>query len=111
MKKNNTKTFNKLVRDKIPEIIKNNNEIPTIRILNDKDYKEELLKKLLEECNEVINATNNTQTLEELADTLEVIDSIIKLNNSTFDEVRKIKEEKRNKRGGFEKRIYLIKTE
>ena len=47
------KVFNKLVRDKIPEIIKNNNEEPITRILNDEEYKIELEKKLLEEYNEV----------------------------------------------------------
>lgn len=105
------KTFNKLVRDKIPEIIKSNNEIPTTRILDYKEYKEELLRKLLEECNEVINASTKEETLEEIADTLEVLDSLIKLNNSSLEEVRKIQDTKRTKRGGFEKRLYLIKTE
>ena len=105
------KTFNKLVRDKIPEIIKSNNEIPTTRILDDKEYKEELLRKLLEECNEVINASTKEETLEEIADTLEVLDSLIKLNNFSLEEVRKIQDTKRTKRGGFEKRLYLIKTE
>lgn len=105
------KTFNKLVRDKIPEIIKSNNEIPTTRVLDDKEYKEELLRKLLEECNEVINASTKEETLEEIADTLEVLDSLIKLNNSSLEEVRKIQDDKRKKRGGFEKRLYLIKTE
>lgn len=105
------KTFNKLVRDKIPEIIKSNNEIPTTRILDYKEYKEELLRKLLEECNEVINASTKEETLEEIADTLEVLDSLIKLNNSSINEVRKIQDTKRTKRGGFEKRLYLIKTE
>ena len=105
------KTFNKLVRDKIPEIIKSNNEIPTTRVLDDKEYKEELLRKLLEECNEVINASTKEETLEEIADTLEVLDSLIKLNNSNLEEVRKIQDTKRTKRGGFEKRLYLIKTE
>lgn len=85
-------------------------EIPTTKILNDEEYKKELLRKLLEECNEVVNA-NDEEILEEIADTLEVIDALIKLNKSTIDEVKKIQEEKRNKRGGFEKRLYLIKTE
>ena len=41
--------FNKLVRDKIPEKIRNNNEIPIIKVLNDKEYKEALITKLLED--------------------------------------------------------------
>ena len=103
------KTFNKLVRDKIPEIIENNNEIPTTRILNDEEYKSELLKKLLEEYNEVINANSN-EILEELADMLEVIDAIAKNENKTLDDIISIKNIKKEKRGGFEKKILLIKT-
>ena len=49
------KTYNKLVRDKIPEIIKNNGGEPTCRILSDGEFKSELEKKLFEEYNEVIN--------------------------------------------------------
>ena len=104
------KYFSKLVRDKIPEIIKHNGDIPTIRILEDKEYKEELLKKLIEECNEVLNAKTNIETLEELADTLEVIDAIVKLMGFNIEDVKKIQEEKKNKRGSFDKKIFLIKT-
>lgn len=50
-------SYQKLVRDKIPEIIKNNNETPITRILSDEEYKKELEKKLLEEYQEVIEAT------------------------------------------------------
>lgn len=50
------KIYNKLVRDKIPEIIRKNNEIPIIKQLNDIEYKSELERKLLEEYNEVLNA-------------------------------------------------------
>jgi len=47
-------SYKKLVRDNIPDIIKNNGEIPITRILSNGEYKFELEKKLLEECNEVI---------------------------------------------------------
>jgi len=103
------KVFNKLVRDKIPEIIENNNEIPTTRILTNEEYKKELLKKLLEEYNEVLKA-NNKEILEELADMLEVIDAIARNENSSLEEIMRIKDEKKQKRGGFSKKILLIKT-
>lgn len=102
------KTYNKLVRDKIPQIITENNEIPIIKILNDNEYKTSLENKLLEEYNEVINADDNY--IEELADMLEVIDALAKTQNKTFIDVLKIKEEKKNKRGGFENKIFLEKT-
>ncbi len=102
--------FNKLVRDNIPNIIKNNGEESIIRILDAAEYRKELYKKLLEECNEVINSKNKGELLEELADVLEVIRSIAKLENNELDDVIEISDQKKLKRGGFEKRIFLEKT-
>ncbi len=104
------KVFNKLVRDDIPDIIKQNGETPVTRILNDDEYKEELYKKLIEEANEVIESKDSNSTLEELADVLEVLKAIAKLNNSDLNDVIKIGDQKRIKRGGFEKRIFLEKN-
>lgn len=109
MRRNNGKSFNKLVRDKIPDIIKNNNEESVIKILNDKEYKEALIKKLLEEYNEVVEATGY-DFLEELADMLEVIDALAKTENQSLNDIIKIKEEKKLKRGGFDNKVLLIKT-
>lgn len=101
-------SYNKLVRDKIPEIIEKNKEKPIIKILNDKEYKEELEKKLKEELEEVLKEENK---IEELADMLEVIEALAKLENKTLNDVLKIKEEKKQKRGSFDKKIYLINVE
>ena len=101
--------YNKLVRDKIPEIIESNNEIPITRILNDKEYKEELEKKLYEEYQEVIGA-NGMDRIEELADMLEVMKALASLENKTLDDVVKVAREKEIKRGAFNKRIYLKKV-
>lgn len=103
------KVFNKLVRDKIPSIIRNNNEEPITRILNDEEYKIELEKKLLEEYNEVLNA-NGFDYLEELADMLEVIDALASTQNKTLEDIMEIKENKRDKRGGFKNKVFLEKT-
>lgn len=107
---NMEKVFNKLVRDNIPEIIKNNNEVPFTRILDDEEYRRELYKKLLEECNEVINSKNSSETMEELSDVLEVMQAIISLEGKTLEDIKKIADDKRNKRGGFQKRIFLERT-
>ncbi len=104
------KVFNKLVRDNIPNIIKGNNETPITRILNDEEYKIELLKKLKEECNEVIEAKNTKDVLEELADTYEVLKAIATLLNSSIDQVANIANEKAIKRGAFNDRIFLERT-
>ena len=104
------KTFNKLVRDKIPSKIEKNGETAITRILSDEEYKKELYKKLLEEANEVINSQKFDETLEELADVLEVLKSIAELNNKSLDYIIELAEQKRLKRGGFEKRNFLEKT-
>ena len=104
------KIYNKLVRDNIPTIIEQDNEVPFTRILNDNDYKKELYKKLKEECDEVIDSKNTFELLEELADVLEVIKSIAQLEDKTIDDIIEIANQKRLKRGGFEKRIFLEKT-
>lgn len=104
------KVFNKLVRDKIPDIIKSNGENSITRVLEDEEYRKELYKKLLEETDEVIKSQNVEETLEELADVLEVLKSIAELENKSLNDVIKISEQKRLKRGGFEKRIFLEKT-
>lgn len=101
--------YNKLVRDKIPEIIKNNNEEPITRILNDIDYKKELENKLYEEYQEVLEATGKDR-LEELADMLEIISSLAKLENSTLNNVIEIANKKVLKRGSFENKIFLEKA-
>lgn len=103
------KIYNKLVRDNIPDIINNDNELAITRVLNDDEYRKELYKKLLEESNEVIEAKDN-EILEELADVLEIIESIAKLENKSLNDVIDKANEKRQKRGGFQKRIYLEKT-
>lgn len=104
------KIYNKLVRDNIPTIIEQDNEIPFTKILNDNDYKIELYKKLKEECDEVIDSKNSVELLEELADLFEVIKSIAQLEDKTIDDIIEIAYQKRLKRGGFEKRIFLEKT-
>lgn len=98
--------YNKLVRDKIPDIIKANGEEPETRVLSDEEYKEELEKKLLEEYHEVLEATGSDR-LEELADMLEVMLSLASLEDKTLDDIIATADQKRIKRGGFKEKIYL----
>lgn len=104
------KIYNKLVRDNIPNIIEQDNETPFTRILDDNEYRTELYRKLTEECNEVLTSESSEETLEELADVLEIIRSIAELENKKLDDIIEIANKKRSKRGGFEKRIFLEKT-
>ena len=100
-------SYGKLVRDKIIEIIKNNGENPKYHILTDEEYLVELHKKLFEEANEFVEEDSP----EELADLLEVVYAIAKERKIDLKEVEKIRLNKREKRGGFEQKIYLEDVE
>lgn len=101
------KIYNKLVRDKIPEIIRNDNKICKIKMLNEQDYILELKQKLCEEAKEVLNADSKTKVAEELADVLEIIDALKDVYNFTNQDIQYIKEKKANKNGRFKEKIYL----
>ncbi len=101
--------YNKLVRDNIPNIIKNNGEIPVTKVLEQSEYKKALESKLYEEYKEVI-ASSGTDRLEELADMLEVIKSLAILENKNLNDIILLAEQKSSKRGSFKKRIFLEKV-
>ena len=97
-------TYNKLVRDKIPENIeKDIGKTCKYRVLDDKEYLVELNKKVIEEANEFIE--NNS--IEELGDLLEVLNAIMKVKGYKMDEVNTFMKEKAEKRGAFNNKIYL----
>lgn len=100
------KEFNKLVRDKIPEIIENNGEVAKIIILDSEEYIQELNIKLKEEVNEYLEDNN----VEEIADIIEVLLAILKYKNIEYSEFEKLRMNKVEKRGAFDKRIFLEKT-
>ncbi len=103
------RVYNKLVRDNIPNIIKAKGEEPIIKVLDDKTYKKELEKKLCEEYEEVLEASGE-ERVEELADMLEIIKALAKLENKTLDDVIECANIKAEKRGAFEKKIFLEKV-
>ena len=97
-------TYNKLVRDKIPENINSEpGRKSKYRILNDKEYLNELNKKVIEEANEFIEENS----IEELGDLMEVINAIMQFKNYKTEELYKVMKEKADKKGAFNNRIYL----
>lgn len=99
--------YNKLVRDEIPEMIEKQGETPHIRILEDAEYLRCLEKKLDEEVGEY----HRDKTAEELADILEVAFALAAAQGCSREELLEICQKKRDARGGFEKRIFLISKE
>ena len=95
--------YNKLVRDRIPEIIELSGRSCTIEHLSDEDYLRMLEIKLDEELAEY----HHDQSIEELADLLEVIRAVVIARGSSLEELERIRVEKAQKRGGFKKRILL----
>ena len=101
-------TYNKLVRDKIPENINSmEGRKATWRIMDDEEYIKELNKKLLEEAHEFIEEN----AVEELADIMEVIQSIMRAKNISYEELKEVQALKREQKGGFNDRVYLIDVE
>ncbi len=101
-----TKIYNKLIRDNIPEICQRNNQLAVTKVLDDKKYKSALKAKLVEEVIEYLK----DEDLMELADILEVVDALSKAQGSDFDEIIRLKNEKAEKNGAFDKKLLLIKT-
>ncbi|HDR7827537.1 MULTISPECIES: nucleoside triphosphate pyrophosphohydrolase [Bacillus cereus group] len=87
-------TYNKLIRNKIPQIIKSKGKTPTTRILPKDEYIKELCKK----------------TQEELSDLLELINALAEHEGKTLEEINSIRKKKAEERGGFSDRVFLIEV-
>ena len=102
-----TKKYNKVVRDKIPEIIEESGKKFNIKQLDDESFLAEIEKKLSEEVNEY----TESKDVEELADLLEVIYRISELRGVNSDELDKIRKDKAEKRGKFTDNVFLMDVE
>lgn len=102
-----TKKYNKVVRDKIPEIIEESGKKFNLKQLDDESFLAEIEKKLSEEVNEY----TESKDVEELADLLEVIYRISELKGVSSDELDKIRKDKAEKHGKFASNLFLIDAE
>lgn len=98
--------YNKLIRDKIPEIIEKAGKKVKTRVLDKEEYEKQLRKKLAEEAAELINAEDD-KLLNELADVQELIDVILKFKSISKTKLAKFQKQKCKKRGGFKKKLFL----
>lgn len=95
--------YNKLVRDKIPEVIKAKGQTPVWHVADEDEYWMKLKAKLAEETGEFVR----DESVNEVADVLEVIDAIIAYKKFDRAEIEQAKRKKFAERGGFAKRIIL----
>ena len=100
------KTYYKLVRDRIPEIIASQGKTCRTQTLDDHAYQQMLEEKLQEELNEYLESKD----LEELADLLEVIHAVIDAKGYSWEQLETLRLEKHKQRGGFEKRLLLTEV-
>jgi predicted house-cleaning noncanonical NTP pyrophosphatase (MazG superfamily) len=103
--------YNKLVRDRIPEIIESNGKKAKVKELDSSTYVRELKAKLEEEWKEYLGSTSDDEAMEELCDILEILHAFAHVHGSSFEELEAIRKKKFHERGGFEKRLYLVEAE
>ncbi|ERN53989.1 nucleoside triphosphate pyrophosphohydrolase [Alkalihalophilus marmarensis] len=103
--------YNKLVRDRIPEIIEKTGKEFRTDILNKADYEGQLKVKLREEMGELLEADTKKDIIEEMADLLEVVYALGVIHDISPEEMESVRKRKQNERGGFNERIFLIDVE
>ncbi|WP_027430481.1 nucleoside triphosphate pyrophosphohydrolase [Lachnospira multipara] len=92
----------KLVRDRIPEIIKADGKSPITRILSEDEY----LQKLDIKLNEEVAEYQVDKSIEEMADVLEVLFAICEARGYSIEQLMKVKQDKQGERGSFKDRIF-----
>lgn len=97
------KTYHKLVRDRIPEIIEADGKTCVYETLSDEAY----IRLLDQKLNEELAEYQESKSLEELADLLEVMQAVVRARGWTLDELEQVRVDKAAERGGFAKKILL----
>jgi diadenosine tetraphosphate (Ap4A) HIT family hydrolase/predicted house-cleaning noncanonical NTP pyrophosphatase (MazG superfamily) len=97
----------KLIRDKLPEILRTNGIVVHERVLDDKEYFLKLKEKLLEEAEEVKQTESTEHLEEELADVLEVVNALAAAGGLTMHQIEKKQAEKRQQKGGFAEKRFV----
>jgi predicted house-cleaning noncanonical NTP pyrophosphatase (MazG superfamily) len=103
--------YNKLVRDKIPELLEQAGKKGTFRILGDKEFEGELKKKLIDGVKEFRDARREIDALEELSGIYEMLIELAKVHQLTMREMEQVRKDKIKKHGGYTERLFLVKVE
>lgn len=103
--------YKKLVRDKIPQMIEESGKSFTMSILPPDKRLGEIKNKMKEEAIEFQEATNKQDTVEELADIVELVHAALDVYGISYEELEAFRQRKKEKRGGFAEGIYLMEVE
>ncbi|MCC3412005.1 MULTISPECIES: nucleoside triphosphate pyrophosphohydrolase [unclassified Microcoleus] len=103
------KKYYKLVRDRIPDIIRESGNECETAVLSDEEYRQALRQKLIEEAAEVA-AADGENLIRELADLYEVIDALMASYGISGDRILNAQAKRRENRGGFAQKIMLLRT-
>jgi predicted house-cleaning noncanonical NTP pyrophosphatase (MazG superfamily) len=99
--------YNKLIRDQIPKVIEQSGRFSSIGILDNSAFIEALRLKIVEESHELFHADTQEKILNESADLLELIATILKQYGIPSEEVFARQAEKRQESGGFDQQLLL----
>lgn len=102
--------YNKLVRDRIPEIIEASNKTCSTRRMERDEFVKELRAKLSEELEEYRGAPGDKEAMEELADISELIHVLAEVHGEGIEHLEKIRKEKADQSGSFQERVYLMEV-
>lgn len=102
--------YPKLIRDLLPDIIKSAEGIDIdTKVLDDEEFEQRLRQKSIEEAHELAEATDDDHLLEEIADVKEILDTLLSLKGVTDEQLKEVQDAKRAKRGGFEKKLLMLR--
>lgn len=101
------KVYNKLIRDKIPQIIEKQGNFAKTSLLNEEQYRVELKKKVLEEAQELLQAVSVEEIENELADLEELVQTVAHNYGVTLERLEEVRIKKQSDRGGFQSRLFL----
>ncbi len=100
--------YNKLIRDLIPQKIKNNGEELKYYFMDDEEFEQELIKKVREEASGLTNAKTKEELMDEIADLLVVLEKIKEVKNISPEEMEGAMKQNLAKKGKLEKKIFLV---
>lgn len=99
--------FKKLIRDKMPEIMKAQGKELVVRVLENEEFKEALRRKVIEEVSELKDAKTNEEAMDKIAYLYEIADALGDAYGFSKSEIKELKEKTHQARGGFEKKLFL----